>query len=149
MLNAKLTATRRHSVRLSSLSRLAPLFLTLSPPISVLSLYRNSLSALPRRTIPNKWRDKKRQAGSSRHERGEDEELGSAASFVMGEKNYKRFAPLHLDESQIILRPCVCRGAPPLRRQPRREFLKKERKRERKREQYICIPTPYIERRQS
>jgi len=41
-----------------------------------LSLYRNSLSALPRRTIPNKWRDKKRQAGSSRHERGEDEEGG-------------------------------------------------------------------------
>lgn len=72
MLNAKLTATGRHSVRLSLL-RPAPFFLplTFSPSVFVLSLYRNSLSALPRRTIPNKWRDKKRQAGSGRREGGE------------------------------------------------------------------------------
>lgn len=34
----------------------------------------------------------------------------SAASLVTVEKNYKRFAPLHLDESQIILRPRVYCG---------------------------------------
>lgn len=141
MLNAKLTATGRHSVRLSS-HRLAPFFLpltlslSLSPPVSVLSLYRNSLSALPRRTVPNKWWDKKRQAGSSRHERGEDEEgERERRRRVMVEKNYKRFAPLHLDESQIILRPRATSLA-----KTTKEGVPEEREGERGSGTYVYIP---------
>lgn len=91
MLNAKLTATGRHSVRLSSL---APFFLslTLSPSVSVLSLYRNSLSALPRRTILNKWRDKKDRPDQARRERGEDGE-GERGVVGDGEKELQAVRP--------------------------------------------------------
>jgi len=64
--------------------------------------------------VPNKWRDKKRQDGSrarprevegQREKKNEGDEGGeNAAPSVTVEKNYKWFAPLHLDESQIILR---------------------------------------------
>jgi len=54
-----------------------------------LLLYRNSLSALSCfHNIPNKWRDKKGQTGSSWHERGEDEE---GERGVVGDKKELKF----------------------------------------------------------
>lgn len=90
MLNAKLTATGRHSVRLSFL-RLTPLFprhTLLSP--CVLSLYRISLSTLPRHTIPYKWRDKKDRPDQTGIRGMKIKKVSeSAAPSVTVEKNYK------------------------------------------------------------
>lgn len=78
MLNAKLTATGRHSVRLSppptcSLFLLSRHSLLLPP---VLSLYRNSLSALSHCAIPNKWWEKKKDRPDQDDADGREREKG-------------------------------------------------------------------------
>lgn len=120
MLNAKLTATGTTFRLLPLFFRLAvfPLFLSprhsLPTYRSVLPLYRNSLSALPCRTVPNKWRDKKdRPDQGTARGRGMD---GSGLSENEArrpppmEKNYKWGSSpgCMLDESQIIPRPRAC-----------------------------------------
>lgn len=63
--------------------------------------------------------DRKRQKNEDEDERDERERESAAPSSVTVEKNYKWFAPLHLDESQIILRRGVLRLAHRLRIHPR------------------------------
>lgn len=125
MLNAKLTATFRPFA--FSLSLRAPLFLSATPAfsslLSALSLYRNSLSTLPLAPVlfrtngetkktswikSAEWRDREREG------RGWTRAHGHHLRLVTVEKNYKWFAPLHLDESQIILHyELPLRKAPP------------------------------------
>lgn len=138
MLNAKLTATGRHSVCLPSL-RLASLF-PVPDTLSLLSSYCRSIVIL----FPHFHAILFRTNGETKKDRPDQAKAGKGArtkrvSAASVEKNYKRFAPLHLDESQIILRPRASAAGTSVAKTTE----------ERERKQYICIHTPYIERRQS